>query len=239
MVRGAGRARIGAGTTGPGAALWVEATVIEEGQRRARPGAGPGVQGPGRRRAAAARRLAGDRRRPADRRPLGARRQRRLRRLPGRRPEAELLETADVVQRLELAIGWAREHLAELDVAETIRKDVQEGMDKQQREFLLRQQLAAVRKELRELRRRVRRDRGRRPAGPRRGGRPAGEGARGRAHARSTSWSARPTSHPRPAGSGPGSTPCSSCRGTSGPRTTTTSPAPVRCWTPTTPASTT
>src|SRR4029077_119514 len=38
--------------------------------------------------------------------------------------------------------------LAELDVAESIRKDVTEGMEKQQREFLLRQQLAAVRKEL-------------------------------------------------------------------------------------------
>src|SRR6185503_9780320 len=62
-----------------------------------------------------------------------------------------LLETPDVVARLELVIGWAREHLAELDVADTIRKDVQDGMERQQREFLLRQQLAAVRKELREL----------------------------------------------------------------------------------------
>ncbi len=62
-----------------------------------------------------------------------------------------LLETADLEKRLELAIGWTREHLAELDVAETIRKDVTEGMEKQQREFLLRQQLAAVRKELNEL----------------------------------------------------------------------------------------
>ncbi|MBA2560010.1 MAG: endopeptidase La, partial [Propionibacteriales bacterium] len=62
-----------------------------------------------------------------------------------------LLETPDPVARLELAIGWAREHLAELDVAETIRKDVQDGMDRQQREFLLRQQLAAVRKELQGL----------------------------------------------------------------------------------------
>jgi ATP-dependent Lon protease len=41
--------------------------------------------------------------------------------------------------------------LAELDVAESIRKDVTEGMEKQQKEFLLRQQLAAVRKELNEL----------------------------------------------------------------------------------------
>jgi ATP-dependent Lon protease len=62
-----------------------------------------------------------------------------------------LLEEPDVTARLEQLVSWAREHLAELDVAETIRKDVQEGMDKQQREFLLRQQLAAVRKELAEL----------------------------------------------------------------------------------------
>ncbi|MCW2541029.1 MAG: hypothetical protein JWN95_2754 [Frankiales bacterium] len=62
-----------------------------------------------------------------------------------------LLETADVTERLTKLVGWSREHLAELDVAETIRKDVQEGMDKQQREFLLRQQLAAVRRELAEL----------------------------------------------------------------------------------------
>ncbi|MFZ0757412.1 MAG: endopeptidase La, partial [Trebonia sp.] len=63
----------------------------------------------------------------------------------------QLLETADLVERLELAVRWTREHLAELDVAESIRKDVTEGMEKQQREFLLRQQLAAVRKELNEL----------------------------------------------------------------------------------------
>jgi ATP-dependent Lon protease len=63
----------------------------------------------------------------------------------------QLLETADLVERLELVIGWTKEHLAELDVAESIRKDVSEGMEKQQKEFLLRQQLAAVRKELADL----------------------------------------------------------------------------------------
>jgi ATP-dependent Lon protease len=45
-------------------------------------------------------------------------------------------------------VRWAKDHLAELDVAETIGNDVREGMEKQQREFLLRQQLAAIRKEL-------------------------------------------------------------------------------------------
>jgi ATP-dependent Lon protease len=41
--------------------------------------------------------------------------------------------------------------MAEQDVAESIAKDVQDGVDKQQREFLLRRQLDAVRKELAEL----------------------------------------------------------------------------------------
>ncbi|MFD1049643.1 hypothetical protein ACFQ1S_31010, partial [Kibdelosporangium lantanae] len=53
--------------------------------------------------------------------------------------------------RLEKLILWGKEHLAELDVAETINKDVKEGVERQQREFLLRQQLAAIRKELAEL----------------------------------------------------------------------------------------
>ncbi len=63
----------------------------------------------------------------------------------------ELLGTPAVGARLERLLGWTKEHLAELDVAETIRRDVQEGMDRQQREFLLRRQLDAVRKELGEL----------------------------------------------------------------------------------------
>ena len=65
--------------------------------------------------------------------------------------KVELLENADVAARLTKLIAWSREHLTELDVAETIRKDVTEGVEKQQREFLLRQQMAAVRKELAEL----------------------------------------------------------------------------------------
>ncbi|HEY1666840.1 MAG TPA: endopeptidase La, partial [Trebonia sp.] len=63
----------------------------------------------------------------------------------------QLLENGNVESRLETAIRWIKDHMAELDVAESIRKDVTEGMEKQQKEFLLRQQLAAVRKELNEL----------------------------------------------------------------------------------------
>ncbi len=60
----------------------------------------------------------------------------------------QLLETPEVGKRLPLVIDWTRAHLAEMDVAEKIRDDVREGMEKNQREFLLRQQLAAIRKEL-------------------------------------------------------------------------------------------
>ncbi|GAA1995382.1 endopeptidase La [Nakamurella flavida] len=59
-----------------------------------------------------------------------------------------LLETPDVIARLEQVIAWTRAHLAEMDVAEKISTDVREGMERSQREFLLRQQLAAIRKEL-------------------------------------------------------------------------------------------
>ncbi|MEO6604539.1 MAG: endopeptidase La [Aeromicrobium sp.] len=60
----------------------------------------------------------------------------------------QLLETSDVEERLTVLIGWAREHLAEADVNEKISESVQESIDKNQREFVLRQQLAAIRKEL-------------------------------------------------------------------------------------------
>ncbi|MCV7000590.1 endopeptidase La [Mycolicibacterium alvei] len=60
----------------------------------------------------------------------------------------ELLETSDVGRRLGLLIEWTGEHLAEVEVNDKIAEDVRAGMDKQQKEFLLRQQLAAIRKEL-------------------------------------------------------------------------------------------
>ncbi|MCE0538516.1 endopeptidase La [Kineosporia rhizophila] len=59
-----------------------------------------------------------------------------------------LLETLDVEQRLDFLLERGRAHLAETEINEKIREDVQEGMEKTQREYLLRQQLAAIRKEL-------------------------------------------------------------------------------------------
>ena len=59
-----------------------------------------------------------------------------------------VLQAVEVSDRVDAIHSWARSHLNELQVAETIRNDVSEGMDKQQREFMLRQQLNAIRKEL-------------------------------------------------------------------------------------------
>ena len=60
----------------------------------------------------------------------------------------EVLEALDVEHRLELVTAWARETLAEIELKDKIRTDVSEGMEKRQREFLLREQMSAIRKEL-------------------------------------------------------------------------------------------
>ncbi|MFS1299160.1 endopeptidase La [Streptosporangium longisporum] len=152
VVRGADRVRVGTGTTGPGAALWVEATVIpviaageraHELAKEYKALATTILQKRGAWQVVDAVNQMSDPSVLADN--------------SGYAPwlttsrKAEILQTADPADRLAMLVEWSREHLAELDVAETIRKDVQEGMEKQQREFLLRQQLAAVRKELAEL----------------------------------------------------------------------------------------
>ena len=152
VVRGTDRVRIGTGTTGPGAALWVQAEVQDEPpvddatrdlakeyrtlvtsilQQRGAWQVVDSVQGVDDPSALAD--LAGYASYITDEQKIW------------------LLETVDVRERLEKLLAWGREHMAELDVAETIRKDVKEGMEKQQREFLLRQQLSAIRKELAEL----------------------------------------------------------------------------------------
>ncbi len=59
-----------------------------------------------------------------------------------------LLETLDVRERLELALRLQRERLAELQVRKSLREDVESGAAKQQREYVLRRQLEAIRKEL-------------------------------------------------------------------------------------------
>jgi len=149
VIRGEKRAHIGSGTTGPGAALWVEVTEAVE-------------------------TAATD-----ETKALAAEYKKLLLAMLQRReawqivdvvnkisdPSAladtagyasyltdvqkrELLETEDVAQRLRLLVDVTAEHLAETEVNDKIADDVRSGMEKTQKEFLLRQQLAAIRKEL-------------------------------------------------------------------------------------------
>ena len=149
VLRAGVRARIGSGVTGPGAALWVETEPVEEQpvteQVRALASEYKSlVVATLQRRDAwqlvdAVQRLT-DPSAIADTAGYAS--------YLSAEQKRQLLETPDVEQRLAQVIEWAREHLAEVEVADKIRDDVRDGMEKSQREFLLRQQLAAIRKEL-------------------------------------------------------------------------------------------
>jgi ATP-dependent Lon protease len=149
VVRGLHRARIGNGVAGTGAATWVEVERVYEGAPSAR-----------------AIELAREYRVVVET-ILEARGAAQLTEMlrgitdPGQMADTaayspdlsfaqkvELLETVDVEQRLEKALAWSRETLADVSLKDRIRKDVTEGMERSQREYLLRQQLAAIRKEL-------------------------------------------------------------------------------------------
>jgi ATP-dependent Lon protease len=59
-----------------------------------------------------------------------------------------LLETADVRQRLQTLHEMLAHHQQVLEVGQQIQESVRESLDERQKEFLLRQQLEAIRKEL-------------------------------------------------------------------------------------------
>ncbi len=59
-----------------------------------------------------------------------------------------LLETLDVVERLKLALKFQQDRLTELHVRRRIRDEVESGAQKQQRDYFLRRQMDAIRKEL-------------------------------------------------------------------------------------------
>ncbi len=150
VIRAESRAKIGAGVSGPGSALWVEAEQVEE----------PGTD------SEKVRALANEYKAL-----VIATLQRRdawqvidqvnrvtdpstLADLAGYAPylddnqKRQLLETPDVAARLTQLIEWTKAYIAEAEVSDKIAGDVREGMEKSQREFLLRQQLNAIRKEL-------------------------------------------------------------------------------------------
>jgi ATP-dependent Lon protease len=152
VVRGEKRAHIGTGVPGTGEALWVEAELVDEGPpsstaaelaREYRAVLENILLGRGERRIVAQLREVTDPGRLAD--------------LAGYSPDltlaqkVQVLETIDVEARLQLVLGWARDTLADLALRERIKSDVEEGMERTQREFLLRRQLEAIRKELGEL----------------------------------------------------------------------------------------
>ncbi len=152
VVRGTARVAIGSGTVGAGQALWVQGTVIDEPEptpeaaELAREYRGLAVAILQKR---GAWQFVDGLQRLTD--PSALADSAGYAGYITTEQKQQLLETADPKERLAALVGWARDHLAELDVAETISNDVKEGMEKQQREFLLRQQLAAIRKELAEL----------------------------------------------------------------------------------------
>jgi ATP-dependent Lon protease len=59
-----------------------------------------------------------------------------------------ILESLDIEERLTLLIEWTKDILADASVREKIRTEVNEGMEKTQRDYLLRQQMEAIRKQL-------------------------------------------------------------------------------------------
>jgi ATP-dependent Lon protease len=59
-----------------------------------------------------------------------------------------VLEATDVADRLRLVLDWATERLDDHAVRSTVRKAAEERMEGRQREYLLREQLAAIRAEL-------------------------------------------------------------------------------------------
>ena len=222
LLRAVSRARVGSGVTGPGSALWVEAEILDEvlgGEATSelsreyknvvvsilqQRGAWQVID--------SVQRIS----EPGE-----------LADMAGYAPYLSneqklwLLETVDVEQRLAKLVEWGREHLAELDVAERIRSDVHDGMEKSQREFLL----APTARRDPQGARRGRAGWRRRLPHPRGGRRAARARSSTRRCERSGGSSAPAIRAPRRAGSARGWTRCSSCHGTFAPMTTTTSRA--------------
>ena len=150
VVTGVARARVGAGSTDENGALWVEAEAypevdfIDEGleelvtQYRAVVSAVLENRG-----------LAG-----VAERLLSMDNPSRLADLAVYSPDLslsqkiELLEALDIRHRLGLLLEWMTEVLADLELRRKVRDDASESIEKSQKEYILRQQLDAIKKEL-------------------------------------------------------------------------------------------
>ncbi|MEX2651635.1 MAG: endopeptidase La [Acidimicrobiia bacterium] len=62
--------------------------------------------------------------------------------------KVELLEALDIRRRLGMLLVWMRETLADLELRRRVREDATERIEKGQKDYILRQQMDAIRKEL-------------------------------------------------------------------------------------------
>jgi len=152
MIRGEYRARLGSGQADIGGALWVKADPIEDPE----PPTEKSVE-LAREYRALLENLVESRGVPQVVQFLrAARTPGHLADLAGYSPDLsteqklQILETVDLEERLTTLIKWTQGILADASLKEKIRSDVAEGMEKTQREFLLRQQLEAIKKQLNE-----------------------------------------------------------------------------------------
>jgi ATP-dependent Lon protease len=150
VVSGIGRARVGAGSTDTAGALWVEVEMYPEvdvhdealdalvAEYRAVVTEVLDHRGVG----AVAERI------------LGIENPSQLADLAVYSPDlslqqkVEILETLDIRERLGKLLNWMREVLADLELRRKVRDEAAERIDKTQREYILRQQLEAIKKEL-------------------------------------------------------------------------------------------
>ncbi len=152
MIRGEYRARLGSGQADIGGALWVKADPIVEPEPPTEK-----AQELAREYRALLENLVESRGVPQVVQFLrAARTPSHLADLAGYSPDLstqqklQVLETVDLEARLTMLIEWTKGVLAEASLKEKIRSEVAEGMEKTQREFLLRQQMEAIKKQLNE-----------------------------------------------------------------------------------------
>jgi ATP-dependent Lon protease len=150
VIKAERRVKIGSGVSGPGTALWVEAEELPEAAQETEEIRKLAAEYKGLVIATLQRRDAWQVIDTVN----GVTEPSTLADLAGYAPwlsderKRQLLETPDVEARLTILIEWTKAYIAETEVNDKIADDVREGMEKSQREFLLRQQLNAIRKEL-------------------------------------------------------------------------------------------
>jgi ATP-dependent Lon protease len=149
VIRGIGRATLGVGVAGTGAATWVQVEPVDD------PPASTRARELAREYRAVVGSIVETRGVPAVAEFLrGLDDPGQIADTSGYSPDLsferkiEVLETLDVEARLAMVLGWAKDTLAEVQLKDKIRSEVGESLEQRQREMILREQLSAIRKEL-------------------------------------------------------------------------------------------